>query len=145
MKKLFLVISAFLTIHSFAQSGTKADAILHKWETQEKDAKIVMFKSGNVYNARETYGKKLLEADGKTFIKDVNNPDPALRSRILKDYILVSVLVYKDGKWTNGKIYNYQDGHSYDVTVTIEGKVMNMRVYKGVPIIGKTLKWDVID
>lgn len=71
----------------------------------------------------------MLEADGKTYKKDVNNPDPALRTRILKDYIMISELVYKDGK-----IYNYQDGNSYDVTISIQGNVMNIRVYKGMPI-----------
>ena len=123
---------------------TPGDSILHTWETREKDSKILMLKSGNTYVAKMLYGKELIEADG-TYKKDVNNPDPTLRSRELKDYILISGLVYQDGKWTDGKIYNYRDGNSYDVTIQLEGKVMNMRVYKGTPMFGRTLKWDMIE
>lgn len=125
--KIFTVFIALL--FAFDGLSQNANAILHIWETREKDAKIIIYKSGEKYNAREIHGKKLLEADGKTYKKDVNNPDPALRTRILKDYIMISGLVYKDGK-----IYNYQDGNSYDVTISIQGNVMNIRVYKGMPI-----------
>ncbi|MDR3712708.1 MAG: DUF2147 domain-containing protein [Puia sp.] len=124
---------------------TEADSILHVWETREKDGKMQVLKSGNSYYGKMLYGKQLFEADGKTYKKDIHNPDPALRSRELKDYTLISGLVYRDGKWTDGKIYNYQDGNSYDVTIEIEGKVMSMRVYKGVPLFGRTLKWDLVE
>lgn len=123
---------------------TPGDSILHIWETREKDGKIQMLKSGNTYYARMLYGTQLFEADGKTYKRDIHNPDTALRSRELKDYVLISGLTYQDGRWTGGKIYNFQDGNSYDVTIEIEGRVMSMRVYKGVPMFGKTLKWDML-
>ena len=103
-----------------------------------------MLRSDSMYYAKMVYGKQLFEADGKTYKKDIHNPDPNLRSRELKDYVLITGLLYKDGKWTDGKIYNYQDGNSYSVTIEIEGDVMSMRVYKGVPMFGKTLKWDLV-
>ncbi len=125
-----------------AQNG---DTILHNWETREKDGKIEVLKNGTTYYAIMRYGKELFEADGKTYKKDVNNPDPSLRTRDLKDYVLISGLTFQDGKWTGGKIYNFKDGNSYDVTIEIEGRVMSMRVYKGIPLLGKTLKWDMLD
>ena len=100
--------------------------------------------SNGTYYAKMVYGKQLFEADGKTYKKDVHNPDPNLRSRELNNYVLISGLVYKDGKWTDGRIYNYQDGNSYSVTIEIEGGVMSMRVYKGMPVFGRTLKWDLV-
>lgn len=124
---------------------TSGDSILHIWQTREKDGKMQMFKSGNTYYAKMLYGKQLFEADGKTYKKDIHNPDPALRDRDLKDYVLITGLVYQDGKWTGGKIYNYQDGNSYDVLIEIQGPVMSMRVYKGVLLFGKTLKWDMLE
>lgn len=124
---------------------TDGDRILHTWQTQEKDAKIQMLRSGDTYSARMIYGKQLLEADGKTYKKDIHNPDTTLRSRELKDYILIAGLTYKDGKWTGGKIYNFQDGNSYDVAIELQGNVMSMRVYKGVWMFGKTLKWDLVE
>lgn len=124
---------------------TDGDRILHIWQTQEKDAKIQMLRNGDTYSARMVYGKQLLEADGKTYKKDIHNPDTTLRSRELKDYILITGLTYKDGKWTGGKIYNFQDGNSYDVAIELQGNVMSMRVYKGVWMFGKTLKWDLVE
>src|ERR1700744_209204 len=123
------VLMTFLGSHVFAQQdSSRGDSILHIWETREKDGKIQMLRSDSGYYARMVYGKQLFEADGKTYKKDVHNPDPNLRSRELKDYVLISGLIYKDGKWTDGKIYNYQDGNSYSVTIEIEGAVMSMRV-----------------
>jgi uncharacterized protein (DUF2147 family) len=124
---------------------TSGDSILHTWQTREKDGKIQMLKTGNTYYAKMIYGKQLFEADGKTYKRDVHNPDPALRDRELKDYVLITGLTYQDGKWTGGKIYNFQDGNSYDVLIEIQGSVMNMRVYKGVTMFGKTLKWDLLE
>jgi uncharacterized protein (DUF2147 family) len=140
---ILLHLAIFWAIGSPLQ--TPGDSILHVWQTREKDGKMQMLKSGTTYYANMLYGKQLFEADGKTYKKDVHNPDPALRARELKDYTLITGLTYQDGKWTGGKIYNFQDGNSYDVTIEIEGRVMSMRVFKGAPLFGKTLKWDLLE
>jgi uncharacterized protein (DUF2147 family) len=143
MKKLLFIMALFTLGYARAQSEKMvgADAILHIWETEEKDGRMQLIKNGNNYDAKMLYGKELVEADGKTFKKDVKNPDPALRSRILKDYTLISGLTYDDRKWVNGKIYNFRDGNSYDVNLELKDGFLYMRVYKGIPILGKTLKW----
>ncbi len=144
MKKLiFLLIILFTLSHARAQADqqTGPDAILRIWETEEKDGRMQLLKDGDTYEAKMLYGKQLLEADGKTYKKDIHNPDPALRSRPLKDYTLISGLVYKEGKWVNGKIYNFNDGNSYDVNLELKDGLLYMRVFKGVPMFGKTLKW----
>lgn len=142
MLHLILLVTLFFP-PAAEQSG--ADQILHVWQTRSKDGKIQMIKSGNTYSARMLYGKDLFEADGKTYKKDVNNPNPSLRSRSLNNYMLITGLVYKEGKWTDGKIYYYKDGNYYDVTIEIQGAVMSMRVYKGVTFFGKTLTWDMLE
>jgi len=142
-KMLFLLITAAFTLnHAKAQTDQKvrADSILLIWETEEKDGRMQLLKTGDTYYAKMLYGKQLLEADGKTYKKDIHNPDPGLRSRPLKDYTLIG-LVYKDGKWVNGKIYNFNDGNSYDVNLELRDGLLYMRVFKGVPMFGKTLKW----
>ncbi|MFY0254191.1 DUF2147 domain-containing protein [Chitinophaga sp. 30R24] len=146
MKKLLFVVALFTVINAVAQNGksTTADAIMHIWETEEKDGKMQILKSGENYYGKMLYGKYLLEADGKTYKKDVHNPNPALRSRLLKDYTLISNLTYKNGKWVNGKIYDFENGNTYDVDLYIKAEVMYMRVYKGIPVIGKTLKWNLV-
>ena len=144
MKRLLLIFTLFITASAFAQNANP-DAILHKWVLQDKTGIIYFRKSGNAYEAVQTYGRRVLEADGKTYKKDVNNPDPSLRGRRLVNYVFIKNLVFKDGKWTDGKLYNYEDGNYYDATITIKANVLYMRVYKGIYAFGKTIKWDMIE
>jgi uncharacterized protein (DUF2147 family) len=143
MKKLLFIMAIFAIAYARAQSEKPvgADAILRIWETEEKDGKMQLIKNGNNYDAKMLYGTQLLEADGKTPKKDIHNSDPALRSRLLKDYTLISGLTYHDGKWVNGRIYNFQDGNTYDVNLELKDGFLFMRVYKGITIFGRTLKW----
>jgi len=141
---LLLFIAAFFTMsHARAQANIKTggNAILGLWESDVKDSRIQFFKNGDAYGARILYGKRLVEADGKTYKKDVHNPDPALRSRSLKEHILITGLVYKNGKWENGKIYSFEDGNSYSVNLELENGTLYMRVFKGITMFGKTLTW----
>ncbi len=144
MRRYLLVITFFISTAVMAQQDGP-DRILHNWEMENKEGKIQVLKSANTYYAKMLYGKRLLEADGKTYKKDVHNPDPALRARLLKEYTLITGLTYEDGKWTNGKIYNFEDGNSYNVSIEIKDKTLFMRVYKGVPLLGKTIKWYLVE
>ena len=147
MKKLLFIWTLFIAAHAPAQSGKAQapDSILHTWETETKDGRMQLLKSGDGYYAKMLYGKDLLEADGKTYRKDIHNPDPALRSRELKDYTLISGLTYKDGKWENGKIYDFENGNSYDVYLYLKDGALYMRVYMGSPMFGKTLRWNLVE
>jgi len=140
---LLFITFFFIANRAVAQTDhqTGGDAILHVWEDEEKDGHIQFFKEGNTYYARILYGKQLFEADGKTYKKDIYNPDPALRSRSLKEHVLITGLIYQDGKWVNGKIYNFKDGDSYDVNMELKKGLVYMRVFKGITMLGKTLKW----
>ena len=147
--KTFLFI--FLTLahtgvraQNSIRDTSEADAILHVWETREKDGTMQILKSGDRYYGKMLYGKDLMEADGKTYKKDVNNPDSSLRSRPLKDYTLISGLIYKDGKWVNGKIYYFVNGNSYDVDLEIKDATLYMRAFMGIRMFGKTVKWDLV-
>lgn len=147
MKKLLLFVAILTATSAAAQNSKamKADSIVHVWETVDKDGKMQVLKNQSGYYGKMIYGKDLLEADGKTYKKDVNNPDPVLRSRSLKDYNLISGLVYKDGKWVDGKIYDYSTGNSYDVNLEIKDGVLHMRAFKGTPMFGKTIKWTLLE
>jgi uncharacterized protein (DUF2147 family) len=143
IRNLLFIAAIFMLNHAGAQTNqkTSADAILRVWETEEKDGRIEFLKSGNGYYGKILYGKQQLEADGKTYKKDIHNPDPVLRTRLLMDYVLITGLIYKDGKWVNGKIYNFNDGNSYDISMELKDSLLYLRVFKGLPMFGKTLKW----
>lgn len=148
MKKLLLILCVFYAHHIQAQTDTSDNTpsarVLHIWDTEDKDGKMQVYAVRDTFYGKMIYSKRLLEADGKTYKKDIHNPDTTLRSRSLEGYNLISGLIFKDGKWTGGKIYDSESGNYYDVNLEIKDGVLNMRAYKGTPIFGKTIKWNLV-
>lgn len=71
---------------------------------------------------------------------DHMNPDPALRQRLLCGLTIIWGL-QPDGpdNWSNGLLYDPQDGNIYDVTAerTAPNRI-SARVYRGVRFFGRT-------
>jgi uncharacterized protein (DUF2147 family) len=84
MKTTFLLLFSTLILHanSFANSGP--DAILGEWISQEKDGKISIYKQGDKFYGKITWGK----TPGK---KDTNNPDPKLRTRDIVNTVILQI------------------------------------------------------
>lgn len=74
---------------------------------------------------------------------DINNPDPALRSRpLLGLRILHGLRRTGERTWEGGRIYNPDDGVNYRARMTIgEDGTLRVRAYVLLPILGKTLVW----
>ena len=67
------------------------------------------------------------------------NPDPTLRQRPLCGLTIIWGLQPDDaGHWSNGSLYDPQDGKTYDVTAerTAPDRI-SARVYRGVPLFGR--------
>jgi uncharacterized protein (DUF2147 family) len=71
---------------------------------------------------------------------DQYNPDPALRQRPLCGLtILWGLQADGQGHWSNGALYDPQDGNTYDVTAERTAPdQLSARVYRGSPIFGRT-------
>jgi uncharacterized protein (DUF2147 family) len=68
------------------------------------------------------------------------NPDPALRHRPLCGLTIIwGLQPHGEGHWSNGSLYDPQDGNTYDVTAerTAPDRI-SARVYRGVPLFGRT-------
>lgn len=82
MRKVVLLFGLlFTSANLFAQSTSDIDKVLGIWLNEDKDAKMEIFKSGNKYFGRLLWGSEIYEKDGKTTLKDTENPDPKLRTR----------------------------------------------------------------
>ena len=68
------------------------------------------------------------------------NPDPALRQRPLCGLTIIWGLRPDGaGRWSNGSLYDPQDGNTYDVTAErIAPDKLSARVYRSVPLLGRT-------
>lgn len=75
--------------------------------------------------------------------RDKDNTDPSLRDRPVCGMRLVTELE-PDGEneWGSGRFYNPDDGNSYSVSMDYEpdADALEMRVYLGVPMLGKTMR-----
>jgi uncharacterized protein (DUF2147 family) len=71
---------------------------------------------------------------------DKNNPDPALRKRLLCGLtILWNLEPSSAGVWKDGWLYNPDDGKTYRVTAEFRSAdVIEARIYVGIPLFGRT-------
>lgn len=123
-----------VTISVFANSS--ADAILGEWLSQEKDGKIVIFKQGDQYFGKISWGK----IPGK---KDTKNPDEKLRNKDLVGAVILKNFKFTGSSWENGTIYDPNSGKTYDCILKIRdgNKTLDIRGFVGTAMFGRTSTW----
>jgi uncharacterized protein (DUF2147 family) len=135
---LSLIVLLLATVAVAAEKATPVGVWLHpngriQMEVspcgEELCAKLVWFKFPN-------------DAEGKPLV-DVNNPDPALRSRpLLGLQVLHGLRPTGDGTWDDGEAYNPDDGDTYSVRMSIQDDgTLRVRGYVLIPLLGKTVVW----
>jgi len=141
MKKLvFLLLLCLSASTSFAQSP--GDKVLGTWTTADQIIKIEIYRTNNKYFGKVVWGKLLYEKDGKTSLKDMKNPDPKLRDRNCIGLVLMTDLVYKDGEYSGGQIYDLGRGTTYNLKMKlVDDNHLEMRGYIGMSLFGRTVKW----
>lgn len=125
---------------AFAQASSP-NQIVGVWEAEDGVVKLEVFDAGGSYSGRMLYGKLLVEADGKTFKKDTQNPDPKLRSRSLEGIVFLTNLRWdpSDRRWEGGNWYSGANGRTASARASLVGEKMEFRVYQGTPMLGRTM------
>ena len=83
--------------------------------------------------------------DGKPAV-DRNNPDPALRQRPLCGLTMLGDFRQLEAnRWGDGWIYSPENGKTYRATMTLEGDLLKLRGYIGIPLLGETQTWTRAD
>lgn len=136
-----MLLCFFAVTKTFAQTP-EADKILGVWLSEDKTVKIDVYKSGSKYFGKLIWGKTMYEPDGTTSRKDVKNKDEKLRSRNLKDLIMLYDFTYHDGAWDGGQIYDAYSGKTYSCTLKLKDSKLNIRGYVGVSLFGRTSVWE---
>jgi len=143
MIQLFLVtvFSVFMFFHGNAQKF-QSDAILGQWLTSKGECKVEVFKKGNLYYGKIVWLKEPNDENGKP-VKDCKNPDPKLRIRpLLGMTIMFDFQFDGNDRWTNGTIYNADNGKTYKALIKMESAdVIYLRGYFGMPALGMDTKW----
>jgi uncharacterized protein (DUF2147 family) len=119
------------------EAAPAADAILGKWWSEGREGLMKFEKTvSGRFQVRVVDGKDLDK-------KDVNNPDPKLRERKLRDIVLMWNLRYEDGEYVDGYCYNPRDGNTYRVKFKLlSANRLKLRGYLAVPLLGQTQEWE---
>lgn len=108
----------------------KPDAVLGHYWSPKKDGKIEIFKSGNKYMGKFTWGKNPR--------KDTNNPDPARRDQPLTGMVFLKDFVYDNGTYTGGTIYDPNNGKTYQCKMWLQNGDLKVRGFIGISLLGRT-------
>ncbi|MFI5157922.1 MAG: DUF2147 domain-containing protein [Sphingobacteriales bacterium] len=141
--RLMVLILAITTISLSAKAQT--DQIEGLWYNDIKSGKILITKAAN----GKFYGKVVWLREplknGKPKVDELNS-DEKLRSRprlglpVLADFV-------KDGnnKYTDGTIYDPNNGKTYSCIMTYKGKKLDIRGYIGISLFGRTTTWTRVE
>lgn len=80
-------------------------------------------------------------------IVDSENPDQAQQGQPLMGMrVLWGLVRSSPDKWTDGTIYNPDDGETYNARITMAGPdTLNVRVYLLLPLLGTTKTWTRVE
>ena len=142
MKKCFITfLILFVYISIDANNQIEADKILGTWLTYKKDGKVEIFKSGGKYYGRLLWATDLYEKGTQVLKKDVLNPNPKLRNRLIQNFVFMKDFEYNDGVWENGKIYDASTGKEYDCYMNFVNGKIAISAFVGLHIFGRTEEW----
>lgn len=145
IKFVFIAVlfAAFLPLTSFGQKKD-ADALLGEWLTAEGKAKVHITKDprSGKYHGKIVWLKEPTYPDGKPKV-DKFNPNEKLKTKPVIGLNILRDFVHEDGKsWTDGRIYDPDNGKDYSCNLEMEGdKKLKVRGYIGVSLIGRTEYW----
>ena len=117
-----LLLAAMLTLAA-GRAGAASDGVVGQWLNQDGAGKVAISPCHDAparICGAITWLKEPTE-DGRP-VHDLHNPNPSLRNRPV-----VGVLVIRDmkpdgpGRWTGGKLYDPETGHSYDGKLRARG------------------------
>lgn len=134
-------MTALLLAVITAHAQSEGDKILGLWLSENKDGKIEVYKSGDKYYGKLVWGKTMYEADGRTSRKDEKNDDEKLRSRNLKDMVILTDFNFDDGQYKGGKIYDPQSGNTYSCNMKLKDDKLSIRGYVGISLFGRSSSW----
>ncbi len=136
--KSILTILFFTLFTSITTKAQQANDIIGVWLSEKQDAKIEIYKAINgKYYGKLIWGARMYEADGKTS-KLAKNGKP------FKDLLMLQNFEFIDNEWTNGTIYDPEEGKTYSCTMKKNGNSLAIRGYLGISLFGRTTTWTKI-
>ncbi len=125
-----------------ATAGATTDPAFGYWLVENRRAIIEIHSCGPMACGRIVWLAEPFDANGEPKT-DINNPDPAMRHRMLCGLPLIEGLEAEGpGAWEDGEIYNSRDGAKYNVRVSRHADDrLEVRGFLGISLLGKSQYW----
>ncbi|MBO6505474.1 MAG: DUF2147 domain-containing protein [Kordiimonadaceae bacterium] len=140
MARQLLFLIAFFTLSSAAFADGVTD-YYGLWWNEDRSGIFELQANGDSIEGITRWGK------GQD--KDVNNPDPELRTRDLKgiSFLYGFEYVAKKNRWKDGKVYDPGNGKTYSAKMELEddGATLKMRGYVGISLLGRTARFERVN
>jgi uncharacterized protein (DUF2147 family) len=118
-----------------------ADDVVGIWLNSNGTGKIQVFRENGKYFGKIVWLREPLNEKGQPK-KDAMNPSASLRQQPLVGSIILRDFVFEDGEWTNGQIYDPENGKDYKCYLRLkDANTLLLRGYIGISLIGRTEIW----
>ncbi len=134
------LISGVLLTIGYGSAGAATPIPTGVWMWDDGRAAVEFHACGGALCGRVVWVIQEAEANAAPLLDD-KNPDAALRTRRICGLDYITELKHtKQGDWENGRIYDFNDGASYDLDIdSVDSDHVKMRGYKGMRMLGATL------
>ena len=146
-KTIAMLLSAFALVVTTgfvnnALDSDEGDKLLGVWEPSHGKARVKVTKVGTKYYGKIVWLKEPNYPDGSKKV-DKNNPDEKMHETPLLGYSILKDFEYSGKKtWSNGTIYDPENGSTYNCTIKLTNEnTIEVRGYIGVSAIGRTDTW----
>lgn len=152
--KRALALSAFLMLAPLAAGAQTPAAVYGKWLTESTNAHVELYRCadpargaicGKVVWLRNPTNPDQTPAASVEDVRDVKNPDPALRQRPILGLEFLNGFkpsAEEANVFVDGKIYSAEDGDTYSARIRLETPDrLVLRGFVGLPMLGKSQTW----
>jgi len=144
---IFFCLAVLSTGMTFGQNDKakkeEADRLIGVWAPSNGKALVKVQNIAGKYYGRIVKLKEPNDPETGKPKLDKNNPDESMRSTPLLGYRMLKDFVYVgDDEWTEGTIYDPENGNVYSCTIKMKKDgSLDIRGYIGVKALGRTDVW----
>ncbi len=135
MKRVFMLLAIVMAALT-AKCQINQSQILGEWMSPKKDSRVLIYKQGEKYYGKITWGSG-------SSTKDEKNPKAELRSRDLVGLVILNDFKFDgDDTWEDGSIYDPREGKTYSCKMTLkDAGRLSIRGYIGISLFGRSEVW----
>jgi uncharacterized protein (DUF2147 family) len=142
-RSLFFFLFLILPLAGFSQNDADAaDRLVGIWEPSHGKARIKIDKIADKYFGKIVWLREPVDPNTQQPKVDKNNPDESLRQVPLKGYRILKDFLFKEGEWSDGTIYDPENGSTYNCVIKMRDiNTLDIRGYIGIKTFGRTDVW----